>query len=211
MGAAEAGYDLRLVLGDAGHSPNHGGVLLPDALRWVFRRYDPAGARTIGRVCQTADVTQPPRAVALVVRNGRILIMKRYYRRDIAGDCRVCGEDGRLTGPCPGHHYAVLPGGGVESGETPAMAAERELLEEAGMTGRAGELVWAATHAGRQASYFVMEDVVGEPVLGGGEADSHSPNNSFELAWADARLVHDIGMRPHEVVPQLLPLLMRQA
>lgn len=34
---AEAGYDFRLVLGDGGHSPNHGGVLLPDALRWVWR------------------------------------------------------------------------------------------------------------------------------------------------------------------------------
>lgn len=34
---AEADYDFRLVLGDGGHSPNHGGVLLPDALRWVFR------------------------------------------------------------------------------------------------------------------------------------------------------------------------------
>ena len=34
---AEAGYDLRLVLGDGGHSPNHGGVLLPDALRWINR------------------------------------------------------------------------------------------------------------------------------------------------------------------------------
>lgn len=34
---AEASYDFRLVLGDGGHSPNHGGVLLPDALRWVFR------------------------------------------------------------------------------------------------------------------------------------------------------------------------------
>lgn len=33
---AEAGYDLRLVLGDGGHSPNHGGVLLPDALRWAL-------------------------------------------------------------------------------------------------------------------------------------------------------------------------------
>ncbi|WP_091654417.1 alpha/beta hydrolase [Micromonospora pallida] len=37
---AEAGYDFRLVLGDGGHSPNHGGVLLPDALRWLWR---PAG------------------------------------------------------------------------------------------------------------------------------------------------------------------------
>jgi enterochelin esterase-like enzyme len=34
---AEAGYDFRLVLGDGGHNPNHGGVLLPDALRWVWR------------------------------------------------------------------------------------------------------------------------------------------------------------------------------
>lgn len=34
---AEAGYDMRLVVGDGGHSPNHGGVLLPDALRWLWR------------------------------------------------------------------------------------------------------------------------------------------------------------------------------
>lgn len=37
---AEAGYDFRLVLGDGGHSPNHGGVLLPDALRWLSRPSD---------------------------------------------------------------------------------------------------------------------------------------------------------------------------
>lgn len=34
---AEAGYDFRLVLGDGNHSANHGGVLLPDALRWLWR------------------------------------------------------------------------------------------------------------------------------------------------------------------------------
>ena len=33
---ARAGYDVRLVTGDGGHSPNHGGVLLPDALRWLW-------------------------------------------------------------------------------------------------------------------------------------------------------------------------------
>lgn len=31
-----AGYDFRLVVGDGGHSPNHGGVLLPNALRWLW-------------------------------------------------------------------------------------------------------------------------------------------------------------------------------
>ena len=28
------GYDVRLVLGDGGHDGNHGGILLPDAMRW---------------------------------------------------------------------------------------------------------------------------------------------------------------------------------
>ncbi len=37
---AESDYDVRLVLGDGGHHPNHAGVLLPDALRWVFRPAD---------------------------------------------------------------------------------------------------------------------------------------------------------------------------
>jgi enterochelin esterase-like enzyme len=35
---SERGYDLRLVLGDGGHDPNHGGAILPDALRWLWRR-----------------------------------------------------------------------------------------------------------------------------------------------------------------------------
>ncbi|MCM0638867.1 alpha/beta hydrolase [Cellulomonas wangsupingiae] len=43
---AEAGYDFRLVLGDGGHSPNHGGVLLPDALRWALVRSGAAAAPT---------------------------------------------------------------------------------------------------------------------------------------------------------------------
>ena len=34
---AESDYDFRLVLGDGPHHPNHGGVLLPDALRWIWR------------------------------------------------------------------------------------------------------------------------------------------------------------------------------
>lgn len=34
---AERGYDHRLVLGDGAHSPNHGGAILPEALRWLWR------------------------------------------------------------------------------------------------------------------------------------------------------------------------------
>jgi enterochelin esterase-like enzyme len=34
---AEGGYDFRFVLGDGGHDGNHDGVILPDALRWLWR------------------------------------------------------------------------------------------------------------------------------------------------------------------------------
>ena len=34
----ERGYDVRLVLGDGGHNLNYCGVILPDALRWLWRR-----------------------------------------------------------------------------------------------------------------------------------------------------------------------------
>jgi enterochelin esterase-like enzyme len=35
---AERGYELRLVLGDGGHDMSHCGAILPDALRWLWRR-----------------------------------------------------------------------------------------------------------------------------------------------------------------------------
>ena len=34
---AEAGYHHPLVLGDGGHDANHGGAILPDELRWLWR------------------------------------------------------------------------------------------------------------------------------------------------------------------------------
>ena len=35
----EKDYDYRYVLGDGGHDGNHGGVILPDSLRWLWRGY----------------------------------------------------------------------------------------------------------------------------------------------------------------------------
>ena len=35
----EKGYDLKHVFGEGGHSDNHGGAILPDILRWIWRDY----------------------------------------------------------------------------------------------------------------------------------------------------------------------------
>lgn len=50
-----AGYDTRYVVGDGGHSGRHGGSILPDALRWLWRDY-PGVTPTI-----TVDPPQPSR------------------------------------------------------------------------------------------------------------------------------------------------------
>jgi enterochelin esterase family protein len=40
---SEKGYDVKFVQGDGGHTAKHGGSILPDALRWVWRDYKPKG------------------------------------------------------------------------------------------------------------------------------------------------------------------------
>lgn len=37
------GYDYQFVLGDGGHNRKHGGALLPESLRWLWRDYKPKG------------------------------------------------------------------------------------------------------------------------------------------------------------------------
>jgi 8-oxo-dGTP pyrophosphatase MutT (NUDIX family) len=112
----------------------------------------------------------------VVVRDGRLLVIRRRYG---------------------GRDYAVLPGGSVEPGETFEEAAVRELREEATMTSRVDRLLLTDEHtAGREARYFVMADVEGEPVLGGPELEAHGPENSFDLRWASADDLVPLGLQP---------------
>lgn len=55
------------------------------------------------------------RSVAIVVRNGAVLVEKTYYE---------------------GRYFYSLPGGGIEEGESPEETALRELKEECGLDGK---------------------------------------------------------------------------
>lgn len=119
----------------------------------------------------------------------------------------MCANGGQTAGSCPGHHYAVLPGGGVEDGETAEAAALRELREETTLTARIGRLLWTGRHNGRSASYFLVADVRGTPILSGQEALDHGPDNSFELQWAGPDDIDALNLHPAGIRRQLTRLL----
>lgn len=102
-----------------------------------------------------------PRAVAVVVDGSRVLVIKRFLRRSPGVTCVMCDAAGRRGSACPGHHYAILPGGHVGNGESSENAALRELQEETTLTGKIDRLLFTGSHNGRPAFYFLMRDVHG--------------------------------------------------
>jgi ADP-ribose pyrophosphatase YjhB (NUDIX family) len=152
-----------------------------------------------------------PRAVAVVTDGRRALVIKRYLRHTAASGCVMCEASGCDGPDCPGHHYAVLPGGHVEEGETAGTAALRELNEETTLTARIDRLLWTGKHNGRPASYFLMTEVTGTPVLSGSEAEAHGPEDSFELMWAGADEFDELGLHPADVRSSLAKLLQASA
>jgi 8-oxo-dGTP diphosphatase len=98
-----------------------------------------------------------------------------------------------------GRTYHVLPGGGVEDGESPAEAAAREAYEELGVIVRIHGLV-AVVHFGLSTQqYFLAESLGGEFGAGtGAEMVGAAGVGSYRAVWlapADFS-VRDLRPRP---------------
>lgn len=102
------------------------------------------------------------RAVAVVIEQGHLLVMRRH-------------RDDR--------EYSVLPGGGIEHGETPHDACLRELAEETGLDGTIGALLPIPVDPGAPALYFAVRAAFEQPHLGGPEAGRANARNTYEPAW----------------------------
>jgi 8-oxo-dGTP diphosphatase len=127
-----------------------------------------------------------PRAAAVVVNGDQVLVMKRHKH---------------------GRDYAVLPGGGVEEGETAADAALRELHEETTLVAEIDRLLWTGRHNDRPAWYFLMTAVRGRAELSGPEGQANRPDNSFELRWVTADRFAELDLYPPDIRGPLADLL----
>ncbi|QDP98183.1 NUDIX domain-containing protein [Microlunatus elymi] len=126
------------------------------------------------------------RAVAITIDDGQLLVILR--RKD-------------------GRSYAVLPGGGIEPGESPREAVVRELREETHLEGHIERELWTIRHQDRRAHYFLVSVERSRLVLGDPEASSQSSSNVYQPTWVDTARVDDINLQPEELRSRLRELL----
>ena len=119
-----------------------------------------------------------PRGVAVVVRGHHLLVLARVL---------------------DGYEYAVLPGGGIEPGETAEDAAVREFAEECTLSGTVVRRLFDGKHGGREATYVLVDAPDGEPVLGGPEAEAQSPDDHYQPLWVTADELPMLPLLPEGV------------
>lgn len=92
--------------------------------------------------------------------------------------------------------YYVVPGGGIEPGETPHEAAMREAKEETGLTVELDEKLGVFEGGARRGHYFLVTRFAGEQAVGGPERGRMSPTNRYDLEWVERDRLREMDLRP---------------
>lgn len=125
------------------------------------------------------DYPSNPRVAvgAVVFKNNRVLLVRR--------------------GQPPSEDLWAIPGGSVEIGETLQEAAEREILEETGITIRAGEPVYTfdaieRDDTGKIRFHYVIIDLGADYISG----DPKAGDDALEARWVTEQEVNELHVSP---------------
>lgn len=104
-----------------------------------------------------------------------------------------------------GRFFCVIPGGGVEPGESPAQAALREALEETSLAVTLGPQLWTRPFSTPLGSgdmlhqiehAYLITQFSGTPRLDLTEFPHQSPDNRYELAWIQVAELRQTAVYP---------------
>jgi 8-oxo-dGTP pyrophosphatase MutT (NUDIX family) len=127
------------------------------------------------------------RAAGIIIKDGKILLL--YRRRE-------------------GNVYYIVPGGGIEEGETPEQAAIREIKEETNLDVEIDRLFFEFDGTRNSHEYFfTVKNIQGEACLGGEELEKNSEENYYEVAWVQLSRLPEINLLPGEVREKLIKTL----
>ncbi len=127
-------------------------------------------------------------ARSIIVRGDKLLLLKR-------------NKDGK--------EYYILPGGGIDEGETAEQAAERETREEASIESQTVRKVYKEepTEFGIT-SYFLSDYLSGEPMLDPDSIEAEimkkKGDNIWEPMWLDIEKLSETRLLPTQIHAQLI-------
>ncbi len=112
-----------------------------------------------------------------------------------------------------GVEYYVLPGGGVEEGETIEEAIVREIVEETSLNVKEPELLFEQVtnihNIGEQKDFcFLIKNFSGDVKLGGPEAECMNNDNQYHLEWIELDIIKEMNnFLPSETKEKTISLI----
>lgn len=95
--------------------------------------------------------------------------------------------------------YYVIPGGGVEDGETLADTVKRELQEELGISIEVGNFLTQVISDTTISNFFECKILSGTPKIGGEELERMNIDNYYEVRFIPFENLDSLNLMPPEI------------
>jgi ADP-ribose pyrophosphatase YjhB (NUDIX family) len=110
-----------------------------------------------------------------------------------------------------GQNYFVVPGGGLEAGETLEQGLIREMFEETSLTPLKYQYISENITDTQKIHYFLVTDFSGEAVLGGPEKERESKDNQYNLQWLNLSDFYTLQDPHYKIVQNILKQINHEA